>query len=72
MLREIGEGRLRWHNNGERIDGPNEHMRGECSGLRGECTGLRGNLDDCEISDKDRTDRVEIRCLLGGPSPNRD
>ena len=35
MLREINEGRLRWHNNGERIDGPNEHMSGDPTGLWG-------------------------------------
>ena len=122
MLREINEGRLHWHNNGKRIDGPNEHMRGaptglwgdctglwgDCADLRGECTGLSGDctdlwgdcsgmwgectdmwgnctglwgdctglwgectdvwgdLDACDLSDKDRADRVEIKCLIGG------
>ena len=122
MLREINEGRLHWHNNGKRIDGPNEHMRGaptglwgdctglwgdcadlrgectdlsgdctdlwgdcsgmwgectdmwgnctglwgNCTGLWGECTDVWGDLDACDLSDKDRADRVEIKCLIGG------
>ena len=39
-----------------------------CIGLSGD--DLWGDLDACDLSDKDRADRVEIGCLIGGPSPN--
>ncbi len=29
-------------------------LRGDCSGLRGNCSGLQGDLDQCEITDKER------------------
>ncbi len=54
-----------WHfGDGDRIDGPNPDMSGNCSGLRGDCTGLQGDLDDCELTDDDRAAKVNIQSLI--------
>ena len=37
--------------NGEKIEGKNEYMMGNCSGLSGDCTGLRGNCSWLLIGD---------------------
>jgi len=41
-----------------------ETLRGNVTGLSGNTTGLSGNLDDCEISDEDRKNGVNIRSLV--------
>ena len=63
--------------NMEMVEGPNPHLRGNCSGLsgdcsslsgncsglRGDCSGLWGNLDECEITPEDRRKEVFISTL---------
>lgn len=53
------------------IDGVNELLTGDCTGLRGNCTGLRGNcygltgdIDDCELSEKERKLGIDISELI--------
>jgi hypothetical protein len=40
-------------------------LTGDCSGLTGDCTGLTGNLDDCQITDDERSAGVNITELIG-------
>lgn len=63
---------------GKRVYGPNPNMRGvvtglrgivtglsgDCSGLSGDCSGLRGNLDDCELTDEDRENGIDLADLV--------
>lgn len=61
-----------WHYaNGEKINGPHDRVRGDLSGVRGEISGVRGeisnvwgDLDDCEISDEDRKNGIDIKNLV--------
>ena len=39
-------------------------LSGDCSGLIGNCTGLRGDLDDCEITDKEREKGIIVDDLI--------
>lgn len=50
--------------NGVEIDGEKPNMAGDCTGLRGDCTGLWGNLDDCNISDDERKNGINITGLV--------
>ena len=38
-------------------------LSGDCTGLSGNCTDLRGDLNDCEISDDDRINGLDISSL---------
>ena len=56
---------------GEKISGKNADMSGNCTGLSGDCTGLignctdlRGHLDECEISDAERSKCIFIGDLI--------
>ena len=71
MLKNDCQPDLYHYVNGERVEGPNQSMTGDCSGLRGDCSGLsgdcsglRGNLDDCKIRDDERAAGVNIRDLV--------
>jgi hypothetical protein len=39
-------------------------LSGDCSGLRGDCSYLIGNLDECELSETDRGNKIDIRDLI--------
>lgn len=39
-------------------------LRGDLSGLRGNVTGLRGNVDDCEITQAEREEGIDVSDLL--------
>ena len=39
-------------------------LQGNVTGLWGNVTGLQGNVDDCEISDDERKNSVEISSLI--------
>ncbi len=68
------------YKDGVKIEGQNEKMSGYCTGLsgdcswlsgdctelRGYCTGLSGDLDECEITDEERSNGVNIRDLIEG------
>lgn len=70
--------KLYHYNNGNRVDGKNDDMTGDCTGLIGDCTGLEGNctglegnctglwgnLDDCEITDDERDNGIDIQDLV--------
>ena len=38
-------------------------LRGDCSGLWGDCSGLSGNIDNCEINNEDRKNKINIADL---------
>jgi len=46
------------------IRGDVSGIRGDVSGIRGDVSGIRGDLDDCEITDEDRTKGINIEELL--------
>jgi len=59
------------HGNCTSLHGDCSDLRGDCSGLIGDCSGLigdctclRGNLDDAEITDRERKNCVNIRDLI--------
>jgi hypothetical protein len=39
-------------------------LRGDCTGLRGDCSWLSGNIDDCDISDDERENGIDITDLI--------
>jgi hypothetical protein len=41
-------------------------LSGNCSGLYGDCRELMGKLDDCQITDDERSAGVNITELIGG------
>ena len=44
MKKPLKRGRGLWFiRGGQRVDGPHDRLRGDCSDLRGNCTGLRGD-----------------------------
>jgi hypothetical protein len=47
-----------------KLYGDGSGLSGLCTGLHGDCTGIRGNLDKCEITDKERSEGVDIRSLV--------
>lgn len=42
------------------------NVRGNLTGVRGDLTGVRGNVDDCELSDADRRNGVDVTMLIAG------
>ena len=59
------------YKNGERVEGKNNEMTGDCSGLRGDCSGLTGDcsdlsgdLDGCEITKEERKNGIKIEDLI--------
>lgn len=46
------------------LTGDKSGLTGDCSGLRGDCSGLTGDLDQCDISDLDRRDGIDIEDLI--------
>ena len=59
------EGCLYWCKGGVLVEGESLPP-----GLSGDCTYLSGDLDDCEISDKERESGVEISALVGTEPSN--
>lgn len=63
---------------GKRIEGPNKNMSGDCSWLYGNCSRLNGDcswlygdcsrlvgdLDECEITEEDRSRGIKISQLI--------
>jgi len=43
-----------------------EKYRGDLSGVRGNLFGVRGNLDECEITDDERRNGININDLVDG------
>ena len=39
-------------------------LRGDVSGLRGDVDGLRGDVDECEITDEERENGVDVSTLV--------
>jgi hypothetical protein len=50
---KIIKNKLYYKFDGEKIDGPNGSMTGDCSGLSGDCTWLRGDLDEIPMKDRE-------------------
>ena len=46
------------------ISGDLSGIRGNVSGIRGNVSGISGNLDNCELTDDDRANGVDINNLL--------
>ena len=49
---------------GNKVDGPNPRLMGDCSGLMGNCSGIIGDIDSCEPTKEDRKRGVDIRDLV--------
>jgi hypothetical protein len=71
MLKQTQSG-LYHYADGNKIEGENPAMSGDCTELSGDCSrlygncsGLRGNLDDCQITDDERSAGVNITELIG-------
>ena len=47
------------------VRGDMTDVRGDMSGVYGDMSGVRGDLDECEISDDDRKNGVNISDLIG-------
>ena len=58
---------LYYYKAGRRIDARKEGLSagltGDISGLRGIVTHIIGNLDDCHLTEDERRQGVDIRCL---------
>ena len=50
--------------NSERIEGVHTRLSGDMTCLSGNVTGLYGNVDDCEISDEERKNGIDISDLI--------
>ena len=50
---------------GNKVDGTNPLMRGNCTGLSGDCTGLSGDLDDCDLTADERAAGFSVADLVG-------
>lgn len=48
------------------VTGIVQELRGDVTGLTGDLTGLKGNLSDCELTDEDRTNGVDVAILVRG------
>ena len=48
------------------LSGNASGLRGDVSGIRGNVSGIRGDVSDCEISDEDRENGVDISELIAG------
>lgn len=63
-----------WRRNeaGDKIDDGSlpSGLRGNCTGLRGNCTGLIGDVDECEITDKERKAGVGVATLVATEESN--
>jgi hypothetical protein len=46
------------------LSGNCSRLYGNCSRLYGNCSGLYGDLNDCEITQKDRNLKIEISTLV--------
>lgn len=66
-----------FYKDGVRVEGVHEKIMGDVSGLsgdvsclRGNVTGLRGDVDDCEISDEERKNGVNVDDLVSEDNTN--
>jgi len=48
--------------------GDMSYLSGDVSGLWGDASGLRGNIDDCNLSDDERANGVDVSDLCGKES----
>jgi hypothetical protein len=46
------------------LTGQHPELRGDCSELRGNCTGLTGDLDECGLTDAERSAGVDVADLV--------
>lgn len=67
-----------YYKDGKRIEGVHDRISGDVSGISGDVSGisgdvggisgdvngLYGNLDDCELTDEERTKGVDIKDLI--------
>jgi prophage DNA circulation protein len=51
------------YGNVSRIEGNVSGIRGDVSGIYGNVSGISGNLDDCEITEFDRKNGIDINYL---------
>ena len=48
----------------ERVRGDLSGVWGDLSGVRGDLFGVRGDIDDCELTDEDRKNGINIENLV--------
>ena len=80
MRKALTKSRDLYHiNDGNKVDGTNPLMRGDCTGLSGDCSDLRGNctglrgdcsrlrgdLDDCDLTADERAAGFSVADLVG-------
>ncbi len=73
MRKALTKSQALYHlNDGNKVDGANPLMSGDCSGLRGDCSelrgdcsGLRGDLDDCDLTADERAVGFSVADLVG-------
>ena len=49
---------------GKKIQGTPERVWGDLSGVRGDLSGVWGDIDDCELTDEDRKNGINIENLV--------
>ena len=49
---------------GKRTEGAHSKITGDVSGLSGDVSGLSGNVDDCGLTDEQRSQGVDINTLV--------
>ena len=46
------------------LSGDCSRLWGDCSGLRGDCSGLSGNCSECNLTEQEKLDGVNIQSLV--------
>ena len=49
---------------GVRVSGVNDRIYGNVLGIYGNVSGISGNLDDCEITEEERKEGIDINDLI--------
>ena len=52
------------YGNAINITGNVSEITGNVTGLRGDVSGIRGNVDDCELTEEDRKNGIDINDLI--------
>ena len=63
MLKKLKKEKKQYWGDLSGVRGNLSGVRGDLTGVRGDLTGVRGNLDECQITDEDRKNGIDIEDL---------
>ena len=72
MKRALKKADIAYWNKGKGVIGYLAYVSGDLTGVNGNLTSVNGNIDDCELTDDDRKNGVDIKDLISRKEINND